>query len=581
MQNNEKQQNIANSWWTFLENFQEQNQRMAKTYFDGMQHHTPLPPTLMGDAFIKAGQALLENPSYLLKAQEELMEEVNELWQKMLSAEKGPTTELTRDKRFRHEAWESVPYFLFIKEYYLITSRWLQKLVSEVEGLDDKTTHKIQFFTKQLADAISPTNFPFTNPEVIEELVKTQGTSLQKGFETLLEDMESGKWMKMTDPKAFELGKTLASTPGDVVFRNDLFELIHYRPLTEKQYAIPLLIIPAWINKYYIFDLSQNNSYIKWMLNKGYNVFIISWVNPKSNNASKTFEDYLVEGIYRASDVICSLTQSSSLHTMGYCLGGNLLAALAAYIAKSKASFSLQSMTLLATIMDFTKIGDLKIFMNEDTLQCMEETMAQKGFLESDTLKSIFSLLKPNELVWSFFVKNYLLGQIPPAFDFLYWNADSTRVPANLHSFIIRRCFQENRFMQPGGINIQGISLDLQEITTPAFLLSTFEDHISPWKSCYPAAHLFKGPLKFVLAGSGHVAGVINPPSQNKYYAYTNSHFPINPDDWLENATRTEGSWWTLWDQWVSPLSGEKTVPLTNYPSLEPAPGSYVREIYE
>lgn len=569
---------MADSWWTFLETFQEQNQRMAKSYFESMQHHVPFPPTLVGDVFLKAGQALLENPSSLLKAQSELLENINDLWKKMLTDEKEEFSKPLPDKRFHHEAWESVPYFLFIKEYYLITSRWLQKLVSEVEGLDDQTLHKIQFFTKQLTEAISPTNFPFTNPEVIEELVKTQGTSLQKGFETLLEDMESGKWMKMTDPSAFELGKTLASTPGEVVFRSDLFELIHYRPLTEKQYTVPLLIIPPWINKYYIFDLSPNNSLVKWVLEQGYNVFIISWKNPGSEQASKTFQDYLLEGVYRAANYICSLTHSPSLHTMGYCVGGNMLAALGAYIAQTKAPFYLQSMTLLATIIDFTKIGDLKIFMDEETLQCMEENMAQKGFLEAETLKSVFSLLRPNELVWSFFIKNYLLGQIPPAFDFLYWNGDSTRLPATLHSFTLRKCFQENRFMQPGGIDIHGVSLDLREIVTPTFILGTLDDHISPWESCYPALHLFKGPLKFILAGSGHVAGVVNPPSQNKYCFFTNPQFPTDPQNWFEGATKTDGSWWTAWNDWVSPLSGEQILPSAVYPSLEPAPGSYVKE---
>ncbi|OJW51159.1 MAG: hypothetical protein BGO67_12600 [Alphaproteobacteria bacterium 41-28] len=578
MSENIKQQNMADSWWSFLETFQEQNQSMAKTYFESMQNHLPFSPTLMGDVFIKVGQALLENPDYLLKAKEELLEEINGLWQNMLSAEKGALPDHTSDKRFHHEAWKAVPYFLFIKEYYLITSRWLQKLVSEVEGLDDKTTYKIKFFTKQLTDAMSPTNFPFTNPEVIEELVKTQGTSLQKGFETLLQDMESGKWMKMTDPSTFKLGETIASTPGDVIFRNDLFELIHYKPLTEKQYEVPLLIIPPWINKYYIFDLSPNNSFVKWMLEQGYNVFIISWVNPGPDHASKTFDDYLLEGAYRASDFVSSFTKSPSIHAMGYCVGGNMLTTLGAYIEKTKATFSLQSMTLLATIIDFTKVGDLKIFMDEDILQSMEETMAEKGFLEADTLKSIFSLLKPNELVWSFFIKNYLLGQIPPAFDFLYWNGDSPRLAANLHKFTVRKYFQENRFMQPGGIDIHGVPLDVREIRTPTFLLATLGDHISPWKSCYPAVHLFKGPLNFTLAGSGHVAGVINPPSRNRYGFFTNPCCPTDPEDWFKGATKTEGSWWTAWETWISPLSGNKIVPMRAYHSLEPAPGSYVRE---
>ena len=571
-----EEEGIIESWGTFLEAFQEQNQRMTASFFKGMQRQ--LPPTLVGDVFIKAAQALLKNPSYLLEAQGELLKEINDLWQKMLSAEEAVVPDFHSDKRFRHEAWRTVPYFLFIKEYYLITSRWLQNLTSQVEGLDSQTNQRIQFYIKQLTEAISPTNFPFSNPEVLEELVKTQGTSLKKGFENLVEDMESGQWMKMTDPSAFELGKTIASTKGEVVFRNDLLELIHYMPLTEKQYAVPILILPAWINKYYIFDLSPSNSFVKWMLEQGYNVFIISWVNPGPRHASKTFDDYLLDGAYRACDFVSSLTQSPTLHAMGYCVGGNMLAALGSYVAKTHASFSLQSMTLLATIIDFTKVGDLKIFMDDEYLQSLEETMTQKGFLEADTLKSIFSLLRPNDLIWSFFIKNYLLGQIPPAFDFLYWNSDSMRLPANLHRFIIRKCFQNNLFMNPGDIDINGVPLDLGDITIPTFLLATQEDHISPWESCYPAVHLFKGPLQFVLAGSGHVAGVMNPPARNKYHFFTNSDFPFDSQEWLKATTKNEGSWWTTWNEWISLLSGERVLPTVTYPSLEPAPGLYVKE---
>jgi polyhydroxyalkanoate synthase len=275
---------------------------------------------------------------------------------------------------------------------------------------------------------------------------------------------------------------------------------------------------------------------------------------------------------------VSQLTQSPTLHAMGYCVGGNLLTALSAYLAKTPSSFSLQTMTLLATIFDFTRIGDLKVFMDEDYTQFIEKSMSQKGFLEANTIKSFFSSLKPNELMWSFFIKNYLLGQVPPAFDFLYWNSDSTRLPANLHSFILRKCFQENLFMKSGGLNVRGTPLDLREITTPTLLLSTQEDHISPWKSCYPAVHLFKGPLKFILAGSGHVAGVINPPLRNKYGFFTNPDLSSHADDWLTGATKREGSWWTAWDDWISPLSGEKIAPPSPYLSLEPAPGKYVRE---
>lgn len=430
---------------------------------------------------------------------------------------------------------------------------------------------------KQMVDAASPTNSPFTNPEVLEEFVKTKGRSLRQGLETLLQDMETGQWMKMTDPSAFELGTTVASTKGEVVFRNHLFELIHYAPLTKQQYKVPLLIIPPWINKFYIFDLSDSNSFVKWMVEQGHNVFIISWVNPGPELAPMAFEDYLIEGAHRACEVVASLTNEPRLNTMGYCVGGNLLTALNAYLAKVSAPFSLKTMTLLATVVDFEKMGDLRVFVDEQHLQNVEKTMAQDGFLNGEALKSLFSLLRPNDLVWSFFIKNYFLGQVPPAFDFLYWNSDSTRLPAGLHRFVLRKFFQDNLFMKPEGITIKGVPLDLRDIATPAFMLSTTEDHISPWASSYPAVHFFKGPVEFVLAGSGHVAGVINPPSKNKYGFFTNPFFPENPYEWLETATKHEGSWWTAWQDWVLSFGEEKNPSLTDYPFLEAAPGSYVR----
>lgn len=575
---NQDKEEIIETWRTFLETFQEQNQHFATTFFEGMQQRFPFPPTLLGDVFIKTAQSLLNDPSSLVNAQENLLEETQGLWQKMLSFDNATPSESIPDKRFRHDAWQFNPYFLFMKEYYLITSRWLQNLVSQLDGIDAQTSQKIQFYTKQMTEAISPTNFPFTNPEVLEELVKTQGASLRKGYENLLEDLEGGQWMKMTDPSAFTLGENIASTEGRVVFRNDIFELIHYTPRTKTHYSVPLLIIPPWINKFYIFDLSPSNSFIKWTLEQGHDVFIISWVNPGTELGSKSFENYLLDGAYKACKQVSHMTGSPTLNTIGYCVGGSLLAALSAYLTKNPSNFSLQTMTLLATIIDFSRVGDLKIFMDDEYLEFVEDSMSKNGFLEADTLKSIFSLLKPNDLVWSFFIKNYLLGQIPPAFDFLYWNSDSIRLPATLHSFILRKCFQENLLMKPGGLSVNQTLLDLRDISTPTFLLATEEDHISPWKSCYPAVHLFKGPLKFILAGSGHVAGVMNPPSRNKYGFLTNSDFPENEDDWFNGATKHEGSWWTAWNDWLSPFSGGKITPLAPYPSLGPAPGTYVKE---
>jgi polyhydroxyalkanoate synthase subunit PhaC len=352
----EDQEKIMHSWCTFLKNFQEMNQSMASSYFEGMNKKMPVSPTLIGDVFIKAAQSLLKKPSVLMEAQEELLREINDLWQKMVFPEQDTAPANAADKRFHHEAWDNIPYFLFMKEYYLMTSRWLKNLTSQVEGIDELSKQKLQFYTNQLIEAASPTNFPLTNPEVLEEMVKTDGSSLKKGFQTLIEDMSNGQWMKMTDPTAFKLGETIATTKGDVVFRNELFELIHYHPLTEKQCSVPLLIIPQWINKFYIFDLSPKNSFVKWMLEQGQNVFIIYWVNPGSDLGSKTFENYLLEGAYRACEVVSTFTESLSLHTMGYCVGGNMLTALSAYLARTAAPFSLQTMTLLATIIDFTKM---------------------------------------------------------------------------------------------------------------------------------------------------------------------------------------------------------------------------------
>ena len=578
----QKRQDLPDPWENFFNICQEQHKSMVDFFLEGIGQTLPLPvapssavPSI-GEAFMETTQTLAKNPSHLLQAHGELVAEMSTLWEKILSPETTENTGSSIDKRFRHEAWQTVPYFVFIKEYYLVMSRWLEKTVSQIEGLDEKTAKKVQFYTKQIVDAAAPTNSPFINPEVVEEFVKTKGDSLKKGLETLLQDLEDGKWMKMTDPSAFKLGESLATTKGEVVYRNHLFELIHYAPLTKQQYAVPLLIVPPWINKYYIFDLSASNSFVKWMLEQGHNVFLMSWVNPGPSLGAMTFEDYLLDGAHRACEVVSSLTKSPTLHTMGVCVGGNLLAALNAYLAKVPTSFSIKTMTLLATIFDFEKVGDLKIFMDEDYLQDLEKTMAQNGFLSGEILKSIFSLLRPNDLIWDFFIKNYFLGKVPPAFDFLYWNSDSPRLPESLHRFTLRKFFQKNLFMKPGEIKIKDIPLDLREVTTPTLLLSTINDHISPWESTYPAVHLLQGPNEFILAGAGHVAGVINHPSKNKYGFFTNPYLFENASEWFEFSTKHEGSWWTAWHNWVTRFSEEKVSPLKTYPFLEAAPGSYV-----
>lgn len=579
----EATQDLINIWGGFLDTCQSHQEHMMNSFLEPLEpvFSSPLisalPSLSIDDILRKAMHALMENPHHFIKAQEELLVDLQGLWTKLLSLETRDVETFSLDKRFRHEAWESVPYFLFLKESYLITSRWIERSISHMDGLDGQTTQKVKFYLKQVLEAASPTNSPFTNPEVLEEFMKTKGASLQKGIKAFLQDMETGQAMKMTDPSAFRLGETLASTKGEVVYRNHLFELIHYAPLTAQQYEVPLLIVPAWINKFYIFDLSTSNSFIKWMLEKGHNVFIISWVNPDNTLASLSFEDYLLDGAYRACEVVSSLTESPTLHTMGYCVGGNLLTGLSAYLAKKPAPFSLQTITLLATIFDFSKVGELKVFLDDRLLQSLENRMMENGYLEGEIMKSIFSSLRPHDLVWSFFIKNYFLGQTPPPFDFLYWNSDSPRLAAGMHRFILRKFFQENLLMQPNAITVQSIPLNIQDICTPTFLLSTLEDHITPWESTYPAVHLFQGPLKFVLAGSGHVAGVMNHPSKNKYGFWENSAFPMDAKEWFQGATPHEGSWWTVWHDWVDSFGTEKKPPLRSYPFLGEAPGVYVR----
>jgi len=570
---------VINFWSTFFKTMRQQNQHFFSSYVEGIQYQMPISPTAIADIFLKALQALSKHPELLFDAQKAFLKDYSDMYKRILSPIENeiPTT---MDKRFTHKAWHTDPYFIFIKEYYLANAQWLTEFVSHIEGIDRETKNKLQFYMNQFIEAVCPRNFPFFNPEVLEELVKTDGLSLKKGFDSFMDDVSTGHWMKMTDPSAFKLGETLATTKGDVVFRNEIMELIHYSPLTEKQFSVPLLIVPPWINKFYIFDLSPNNSYVKWMLEQGYDVFMISWVNPGPSLASKNFEDYLLEGAYKACEVVSDMTKSPTLNAMGYCIGGNLLAALGAYLAKSPAFFTLQSMTLMATIIDFSKAGDLKIFLDDENLDYVEHNLAQNGFLDPEKLKSIFSMLRPKDLVWSFFVKNYLLGQIPPAFDFLYWNSDATRVPEALHRDVLRKCFKENLFLTPGGLTINNLPIDIQNITTPTLFVSTIEDHIAPWKSSYPAVHQFKGPLQFLLAGSGHVAGIMNPPSRNKYAYYTNSDFPYHPEEWLDAAVRHEGSWWPSWHDWLKSMSGKKVKPKENsYSSLGPAPGVYVKEM--
>jgi polyhydroxyalkanoate synthase len=413
--------------------------------------------------------------------------------------------------------------------------------------------------------------------------MESGGENLVKGLENLLKDLERGKGrlsISMTDIEAFKVGQNIAVTPGQVIYQNELMQLLQYEPVTESVAKRPLLILPPWINKYYILDLRPTNSFIKWAVEQGHTVFMASWVNPDESLARKTFEDYMVEGPLAALDAIEQATGEREVNVIGYCLGGTLLAATLAWMAAKKDN-RFKSATFLTTMVDFTEPGELGVFIDEEQLTALEEKMEKRGYLEGHDMATTFNMLRANDLIWSFVVNNYLLGKDPFPFDLLYWNADSTRMPAEMHSFYLRKMYQENLLMKPGGITLKGVPLDLRKIATPSYILSTKEDHIAPWRSAYAATQLYKGPKKFVLSASGHIAGVVNPPSANKYCHWTSDELPPQPEQWLGRAQQHPGSWWPDWQRWIAEFSGGQ-VPARKpgdgkLKPIEPAPGSYVK----
>ncbi|MBS29086.1 MAG: class I poly(R)-hydroxyalkanoic acid synthase [Alphaproteobacteria bacterium] len=544
-------------------------------------------PLNVGSAFMELTQRMISNPAHLMQAQFQLWQDYMDLWQtttqRMVGAEVDPThAPDSEDRRFRDSEWDESIVFDYIKQSYLLSSRWLTNTVREVEGLDDKTAKKVDFYTRQFVDALAPTNFLMTNPEVIRATVESGGENLVKGLGNLLDDMERGDGqlkIRQTDETAFTLGENIAVTPGKVVFENDLMQLIQFEPTTEKVDKRPLLIIPPWINKYYILDLQPKNSFISWCTHEGLSVFVISWVNPDSKLAEKSFEDYMFEGPLAALDAMEKATGEKDANVIGYCLGGTLLASTLAYMAE-KADDRFKSATFFTALTDFKEPGELGVFIDEEQLDSLEERMEEEGgVLEGSSMATTFNMLRANDLIWSFVVNNYLLGKEPLPFDLLYWNSDSTRMPAEMHSFYLRRMYQENKLVEPGGIELGGVPIDLSKIETPVFMLSTKEDHIAPWKSTYAATQIYSGPVKFCLAGSGHIAGVVNPPTVEKYGYWTNAKNPADPDKWFESAKEHPGSWWREWRKWLTKNSGGEVDARApgdgKLKVIEAAPGSY------
>ena len=571
----------------------EQSQRLVAEFLakqgngaakDGLGMSDPLN---IGQAFFDMTARMMANPAQLVEAQITLWRDYMTLWQSAAKRMLGEPTEPVikpspEDRRFKDALWDESYVFDFIKQSYLLTARWMQSTVKSVEGLDDKTAKKVDFYTRQFVDAMAPSNFALTNPEVIRSTLESGGENLVKGLSNLLTDLERGKGqlaIKMTDMEAFKVGENIAVTPGKVVYQNALMQLIQYEPTTEKVLKRPLLIIPPWINKFYILDLREKNSFIKWAVSQGHTVFVISWVNPGESLADKSFEDYMTLGPFAALDAIKQATGEREVNVIGYCLGGTLLAATLAYMAV-KGDDRFASATFFTTMVDFKEAGELSVFIDEEQLAALEERMSEKGYLDARAMATTFNMLRANDLIWSFVVNNYLLGKDPFPFDLLYWNADSTRMPAAMHSFYLRQMYQENKLSQ-GEIKLLDTKIDLTKIKLPAFILSTREDHIAPWKSTYAATQLYKGPVKFTLAASGHIAGVVNPPAAKKYSHWVNDKNPPTPEEWLKTAKEKPGSWWPEWHDWVKQY-GAGEVPARRpgdgkLKPIEDAPGSYVK----
>lgn len=544
-------------------------------------------PMNVGSAFIEMTTKMMADPARLFQAQMGLWQDYMSLWQATTSRMFGGQPDAVAapdrgDRRFKDQAWEDSYLFDYIKQTYLLTARWMQKTVQEVDGLDDTTRRKVDFYTRQFVDAMAPSNFAMTNPEVLRATFESGGENLVNGLQNLVGDLERGRGkldIRMTDQEAFAVGVNVATTPGKVIYENELMQLIQYSPTTETVMRRPLLIVPPWINKFYILDLRAKNSFIRWAVAQGITVFVVSWVNPDEKLAEKSFDDYLREGPLAALDAIEQATGEREINAIGYCIGGTLMATTVAWMA-ARGDDRIKSITFFTTMIDFAEAGELSVFIDEEQLVALEDRMNKTGYLDGRAMAASFNMLRANDLIWSFVINNYLLGKDPFPFDLLYWNADSTRMPAAMHKFYLRQMYVENKLIEPGGITLNGVPIDLSKVSVPKFLLSTREDHIAPWKSTYAGVHAYGGPSKFCLAASGHIAGVVNPAESGKYSHWMNAKKPKDPDAWLAGATEKPGSWWPEWDKWIAKLGGGKVAARTpgdgSLKIIEDAPGSYV-----
>ncbi|WP_166520811.1 PHA/PHB synthase family protein [Bradyrhizobium canariense] len=553
-----------------------------------VQDRPPAELTEVIKTFIAVAEYWLSDTSRASALQTKLAKDYLDLWgsaaRRMAGQDAPPAIAPSpRDKRFADPEWKSNQFFDFMMQLYLLTTKFAQELVREAEGLDPQTRRKAEFYVQQVTNAISPSNFVLTNPEVLRATVASSGENLARGLKMLAEDIAAGKGtlkIRQSDPDNLLVGVNMATTPGKVIYQNEMMQLIQYAPATEKVLRTPLLIIPPWINKFYILDLKPEKSYIKWCVDQGITVFVISWVNPDKRLGAKSWEDYMKEGPLTAMDVIEKVTGEMKVHTAGYCVGGTMLATTLAWLAEKRRQ-RVASATFFAAQVDFTHAGDLLVFVDEEQIASLEQDMKAAGVLEGSKMAMAFNMLRSNDLIWSYVVSNYLKGQQPSAFDLLHWNSDATRMTASNHSYYLRNCYLENR-LSTGTLVLDNTLLDLSKVMVPIYNLATREDHIAPAESVLYGSQFFGGPVKYVLSGSGHIAGVVNPPASNKYQYWTNDNVKsANVAEWMKGAVEHKGSWWPDWRQWLGALDPEevpaRTVGSEAVPPIEDAPGSYVR----
>ncbi|MDL2410437.1 class I poly(R)-hydroxyalkanoic acid synthase [Rhizobium calliandrae] len=546
------------------------------------------PVTDIVKTLSKVGEYWLSDPRRTLEAQTYLLSGYFGLWTKTMQRLSGdsaaePEAEPLKDKRFADEDWQKNPFFDFLRQTYLLTSGWAEKLVTDAEGLDEHTRHKAAFYTKQITAALSPANFVATNPQLYRETVASNAENLVRGMKMFAEDISAGRGelrLRQTDMTKFAVGRDMALTPGKVIAQSDVCQVIQYEAATDKVLKRPLLICPPWINKFYILDLNPQKSFIKWCVEQGHTVFVISWVNPDKRHAAKDWTSYAREGIDFALDTIDKATGEKEVNAVGYCVGGTLLAATLALHAKEK-NRRIRTATFLTTQVDFTFAGDLKVFVDEEQIQALEEQMKALGYLEGSKMATAFNMLRASELIWPYFINSYLKGQEPLPFDLLFWNADSTRMAAANHSFYLRNCYLDNALSQ-GKMMLDGQKLSLKDVKIPVYNLATREDHIAPAKSVFVGSQFFGGPVEFVVTGSGHIAGVVNPPDKHKYQFWTGGPVKGDYGQWLMEATETPGSWWPHWHEWIkshnSRMAPARKPGGAALNALEEAPGSFVME---